>query len=145
MYIVIHEFMESRETETVDLCEIKFDTIFGFWIRVSLQINGKSRGSHFRLIHLSLSWQYFRVLTPFIFIVYPIHQNDKLNTKRIILPTFAALTLFVGMVSAITTLPQSASAFSWPCIDRSDGKAPMVISDNISMLHGGEMELETLK
>ena len=34
------------------------------------------------------------------------------------------------MVSAIATPPQSASAFSWPCIDRSDGKAPMAISDN---------------
>ena len=41
-----------------------------------------------------------------------------------------ALTLLVAMVSAIATSPQSASAFSWPCIDKTDGKAPMAISDN---------------
>jgi hypothetical protein len=35
------------------------------------------------------------------------------------------------MLSAITMLsPQSAYAFSWPCIDRTEGKAPMAISDN---------------
>jgi hypothetical protein len=44
--------------------------------------------------------------------LYPlISESDKLDTKRMILQTFAALTLLVGMVSAITTLPQSASAF----------------------------------
>jgi hypothetical protein len=69
-------------------------------------------------------------LTPFIFIVYSIHQNDKLNLKSIILPTFAALTLLVAMVSAITTMPQSANAFSWPCIDKKEGKAPMAFSDD---------------
>jgi hypothetical protein len=44
------------------------------------------------------------------FYIHLISESDKLNTKRMILPTFAALTLLVGMVSAITTLPQSASA-----------------------------------
>ena len=34
------------------------------------------------------------------------------------------------MVSATATLPQSAYAFSWPCIDRGDGKAPMAISND---------------
>ena len=53
-----------------------------------------------------------------------------MNTKRIILLTFAGLILLVAMVSAIATSPQSASAFSWPCIDKTDGKAPMAISDN---------------
>ena len=32
------------------------------------------------------------------------------------------------MVSTTTILPQSANAFSWPCIDRTEGKAPMAIS-----------------
>jgi hypothetical protein len=53
-----------------------------------------------------------------------------LNTKRIILSSIAAMTLFVAMVSATVTLSQSANAFSWPCIDRSEGKAPMAISGN---------------
>lgn len=53
-----------------------------------------------------------------------------MNTKRIILLTFAALTLLVAIVSAIATQPQSAYAFSWPCIDKTEGKAPMAISDN---------------
>ena len=38
---------------------------------------------------------------------------------------------FVTMITAVdrSTL-QSAHAFSWPCIDRSDGKAPIAVSDN---------------
>ena len=48
------------------------------------------------------------------------------------LPTIAALILLVAMVSATATPLQSAFAFSWPCIDRSDGKAPMaVLGDNL--------------
>jgi hypothetical protein len=54
----------------------------------------------------------------------------KLNTRRIIISSIAALTLFVAMVSATATLRQSAYAFSWPHIDKSDGKAPMAISGN---------------
>ena len=137
MYIVIHQLMESHETKTADLCESNFTQFsdFGYgYIRINDKSRGRlfkqSSGSHFRLTHLSLSWQYFRVLTPLSFIVLSIHQNDKLNLKSIILPTFAALTLLVSMMSAIVTLPQSASAFHWACIDRSDGKAPMVMSDN---------------
>ncbi len=53
-----------------------------------------------------------------------------MNLKSIILPTFAALTLLVATVSAITTMPQSANAFSWPCIDKKEGKAPMAFSDD---------------
>jgi hypothetical protein len=53
-----------------------------------------------------------------------------LNTRRIILSSIVALTLFVAMVSATATLSQSAYAFSWPILDRSDGKAPMAISGN---------------
>lgn len=53
-----------------------------------------------------------------------------MKTKRIILPTFAALTLLFTMVSAISTAPQSASAFPYTCLDaKTGGKAPMVISD----------------
>jgi hypothetical protein len=70
-----------------------------------------------------------QVLTLFVFIVRLIYQNDKLNTRRIILSSIAALSLFVAMVSA-TALSHSANAFSWPCIDRSEGKAPMAISGN---------------
>ena len=56
-------------------------------------------------------------------------STRKLNTKRIILPTFAALTLLFAMVSAISTAPQSASAFPYTCLDtKTGGKAPMVIS-----------------
>ncbi len=55
---------------------------------------------------------------------------NKLSTKRIILPIIAALILLVAMVSATATLRQSAYAYTWPCIDRSEGKAPMTISGN---------------
>jgi hypothetical protein len=54
----------------------------------------------------------------------------KLNIKRIILPIITTLILLVAMVSATATLRQSAYAYSWPCIDRSEGKAPMAISGN---------------
>ena len=40
------------------------------------------------------------------------------------------LTLFIG-VSTISLVPQLVSGFSWPCIDRTDGKAPMVANENI--------------
>jgi hypothetical protein len=53
-----------------------------------------------------------------------------LNTKKIILSTIAALTLVAAMVSTTAILPQSAYAFSWPCIDRSEGKAPIAVSGN---------------
>ena len=38
---------------------------------------------------------------------------------------------FVTIITAVTAVPlQSAHAFSWPCIDRSDGKAPIAVSDD---------------
>ena len=47
------------------------------------------------------------------------------------LPTIAALTLFVAMVSATATPLQSAYAFSGSdCLGRSDGKAPMAVLDD---------------
>ena len=55
---------------------------------------------------------------------------NELSTKRIILPIIAALIILVAIVSATTTLRQSAYAYTWPCIDRSEGKAPMTISGN---------------
>lgn len=65
----------------------------------------------------------------FFYRTYDLSER-KLNTKRIILPTFAALTLLFAMVSAISTAPQSASAFPYTCLDaKTGGKAPMVISD----------------
>lgn len=44
------------------------------------------------------------------------------------LAIIATLTLVIAMISTTTILPQSANAFSWPCIDRTEGKAPMAIS-----------------
>jgi len=65
----------------------------------------------------------------FFYRTYDLSER-KLNTKRIILPTFGALTLLFAMVSAISTTPQSASAFPYTCLDaKTGGKAPMVISD----------------
>lgn len=65
----------------------------------------------------------------FFYRTYDLSER-KLNSKRIILPTFAALTLLFTMVSAISTAPQSASAFPYTCLDaKTGGKAPMVISD----------------
>ena len=65
----------------------------------------------------------------FFYRTYDLSER-KLNTKRIILPTFAALTLLFAMFSAISTVPQSASAFPYTCLDaKTGGKAPMVISD----------------
>jgi len=68
----------------------------------------------------------------FIFIVRSIYQSKRLNTNRIILATIATLILVVAMVSATIALSQSAYAFSWPCLDRTQGKAPMaVLGDNL--------------
>ena len=54
-----------------------------------------------------------------------------MNVKRIALLT-SAVILSVAMVSTNVVLPQSATAFSWPCIDRTQGKAPMaVLGDNL--------------
>ena len=59
------------------------------------------------------------------------YQNEIMNVKRIALLT-SAVILSVAMVSTNVVLPQSATAFSWPCIDRTQGKAPMaVLGDNL--------------
>jgi len=52
-----------------------------------------------------------------------------MNSKKLGLPAMVILTLFVG-ASGIVSLPQLVSGFSWPCIDRTDGKAPMTFSGN---------------
>jgi hypothetical protein len=61
-----------------------------------------------------------------------------LKTRRILLTTIAALPLLIATLSAIATLPQSAYAYVWPCIDRTEGKAPMAISgDNLYVVWWG--------
>jgi len=44
--------------------------------------------------------------------------------------TISAIALSLAIVSSATSLSQSVNAFSWPCIDKTDGKAPMTFSDN---------------
>ena len=51
-----------------------------------------------------------------------------MNTKRIILSTIAALTIVAAIDTA--TFSQSVCAYTWPCIDRSEGKAPIAVSGN---------------
>jgi len=50
-----------------------------------------------------------------------------MNSKKLGQSVAIILTLFVG-ASTIVSLPQLVSGFSWPHIDRSDGKAPIAIS-----------------
>ena len=38
--------------------------------------------------------------------------------------------MVAAMVSTTAILPQSAYGYSWPCIDRSEGKAPIAVSGN---------------
>src|SRR4029078_11906986 len=52
-----------------------------------------------------------------------------MNYKKIGQLTTVILTLFIG-ASIMVSLPQLVSGFSWPCIDRTDGKAPMTFSGN---------------
>ena len=51
-----------------------------------------------------------------------------MNTKKLILSTIAAVTMVAAIATA--TLSQSVYAYSWPCIDRSEGKAPIAVSGN---------------
>ena len=46
-----------------------------------------------------------------------------MNYKKIGQLTTVILTLFIG-ASIMVSLPQLVSGFSWPCIDKTDGKAP---------------------
>jgi hypothetical protein len=46
--------------------------------------------------------------------------------------SIATPTLVIAMISATISLTPSAYAFSWPCLDRTEGKAPMaVLGDNL--------------
>ena len=53
----------------------------------------------------------------------------EITTSKIVLSMTILTTVMVAITPIILTT-QSAYAFSWPCIDRSDGKAPMAISGN---------------
>jgi hypothetical protein len=50
-------------------------------------------------------------------------------SKKLATSTALILTLFVG-TTAMVSVPQLVSGFSWPHIDRSDGKAPIAVSAN---------------
>jgi hypothetical protein len=52
-----------------------------------------------------------------------------MNCKKLSQLTAVFLALFIG-ASTIVSLPQLVSGFSWPCIDKTDGKAPMTFSGN---------------
>ena len=51
-----------------------------------------------------------------------------MNINRMSLAATTIVILSVAMVSTTAILPQSVYSFSWPCIDRTEGKAPMAIS-----------------
>ena len=53
---------------------------------------------------------------------------------------------FVTIITAVTAVSlQSSHAFSWPHIDKSDGKAQMLYLTTMSISPGGEMLLEIMK
>jgi len=53
-----------------------------------------------------------------------------MNTKSITLPILAGTILLLAVVYTAASLAQSSYAFSWPHLDRSDGKAPIAVSGN---------------
>jgi hypothetical protein len=53
-----------------------------------------------------------------------------LNIKSITLPILAGTILLLAVVYTAASLVQSSYGFSWPHLDRSDGKAPIAVSGN---------------
>ena len=61
----------------------------------------------------------------------------EITTSKIVLSITILTTVMVAITPIILTT-QSAYAFSWPCIDKTEGKAPMAISgDNLYVVWWG--------